>query len=204
LDFERSDEDEHRLRELLNSRNLRRLRIPDPIYLKTVDSTQLFIANEMHSSREGDIVLSRIQTFGKGRENRVWFSQEGGLWLTLTLLPPNAGILAKVPIISTTAILRTLVKLGLADCSIKPPNDVYCGGKKIAGVLADASVEGSKSIVYLGVGINVNNDPSEIGEITNIATSVKLETEKTFDLIELAGSLIENLDAEYFLACSHA
>ncbi len=96
------------------------------------------------------------------------------------------------------------MKLGLAECSIKPPNDVYCGGKKIAGVLADASVEGSKSIVYLGVGINVNNDPSEIGEITNIATSVKLETGKTFDLIELAGSLIENLDAEYFLACSHA
>ena len=204
LDFERSVDDEERLRALLNHRSLRWLRITDPIYLKTVDSTQLFVANTMQSSREGDLVLSRVQTFGKGRENRIWFSQNGGLWLTLTLVPPDAEILAKVPLISTTAILKTLVKLGLADCAVKPPNDVYCSGKKIAGVLADASVNGSKSVVYLGIGINVNNDPSQIGEISTIATSAKLETGRTFDLIDFAASLIENLDSEYSSAIGAA
>jgi len=203
LDFERSEKDESRLKELLSARNLRRLKIINPIYLTSVVSTQLFITNQMHSTREGDIVLSRVQSFGKGRENRIWFSQEGGLWLTVTLVPPSSKILGKIPSISTTAIKKTLEDLGLLGCSIKPPNDVYCNGKKIAGVLADANVKGSKSIVYLGVGINVNNDPTKIGEISQIATSIRLETEKTFDLTELAASFLQNLDNEYFQACTN-
>ncbi len=117
--------------------------------------------------------------------------------MTMTLLPPNADILARIPSIATNSILKTLEDFGARGCSIKPPNDVYCGGRKIAGVLADASVTGSSSVVYLGVGINVNNDTSEIDRISETATSMRYETGSTLDLMEFAASLIASLDFEY-------
>jgi BirA family transcriptional regulator, biotin operon repressor / biotin---[acetyl-CoA-carboxylase] ligase len=141
--------------------------------------------------------MSRVQIAGKGRENRSWHSQAGGLWMTLTLLPPNPGVLAKIPGIATIAIVKSMESSGLPGCAIKPPNDVYCGGRKIAGVLADASLIGNRSIVYLGLGINVNNDPSTIQDISQTSTSFKAASGVTLDLLEFTASLIESLDTEY-------
>jgi BirA family transcriptional regulator, biotin operon repressor / biotin---[acetyl-CoA-carboxylase] ligase len=197
LRFERIPDDEIRLEALLDSKKLSRLKIQNPVCLRSVDSTQTFLANEMKSKREGDLVMSRIQTRGKGRENREWVSQDGGLWMTITFTPPKSDILPNIPVIATSSVVRTLGAYGLVDCSIKLPNDVYCGGKKIAGVLADATIEGSTSIVFVGLGVNVNNDPSEIDEISKIATSLKKISDKEFDLLKFASDLIENLDYEY-------
>jgi biotin-(acetyl-CoA carboxylase) ligase len=74
---------------------------------------------------------------------------------------------------------------------------VYCSGRKIAGVLADAIIRGTKSIVYLGIGINVNNDPSKIEAISDSATSLSRETGREESLARFTALLIENLDREY-------
>jgi BirA family transcriptional regulator, biotin operon repressor / biotin---[acetyl-CoA-carboxylase] ligase len=197
LETERLHDDENKLRNLIIHRKLRRLVIPDPICLASVSSTQLFMEDQLRSSIEGDLVISRVQTAGMGRENRVWFSQPGGLWLTVTLCPPRPEILPELPRMATTAIVRAMDIFGLPGCTIKLPNDVYCEGQKIAGVLADARVIGSRSIVYLGMGINVNNDPSEISTISQISTSFKLKTGHTLALLDFAADLLKNLDAEY-------
>jgi len=151
----------------------------------------------LRNPRQGDLVISRAQTAGIGRENRVWYSQEGGLWLTLILIPPLPEILSDIPSIATETVVATLGQFGIQDCKIKLPNDVYCRGKKIAGVLADASVKGTHSIVYLGIGINLNNDPSSIAELSQTATSVKLITNRTVDVVQFAASFIVNLDSLY-------
>jgi BirA family biotin operon repressor/biotin-[acetyl-CoA-carboxylase] ligase len=117
--------------------------------------------------------------------------------MTITLLPPLSEILGNVSAIATESIVRTFRDLGIANCTIKPPNDVYCNGKKIAGVLADAIIQGTKSIVYLGIGINVNNDPSKIEAISDSATSLSKETRHEESLTRFTVSLIENLDQRY-------
>lgn len=155
------------------------------------------MADVLKSSREGDIVISKVQTAGRGRENRIWFSQIGGLWLTVTLTPPRSEFLDKIPTIATSAIVESLQKFGLSDCLIKLPNDVYSGGKKIAGVLADASVTDSSSVVYLGIGINVNNDPSIVNTISETATSVRNLLGREMDLMEFTATFMETLDFEY-------
>jgi len=190
-------DDENKLRNLIVDRNLRRLVVPDPICLASISSTQLFMEEELRSSKEGDLVISRVQTAGKGRENRVWFSQPGGLWLTITLCPPRPEILGEIPRMATATIVRTMDIWGLCGCTVKLPNDVYCEGRKIAGVLADAKLIGSRSIVYLGMGINVNNDPSEIGTISETSTSFKSRTGSAIDLIDFAADLLKSLDREY-------
>lgn len=196
----RNYEDEHRFRELLLSRNLKRLRTNELVCLEFVDSTQSFIKNEMRSQKEGDIVISRIQTEGKGRENRTWISQEGGMWMSISLVPPDPGILPKIPILTAEAVLQTLENFGLKGCNVKEPNDVYYKGRKISGVLADAQIVATISLVYLGVGINVNNDPSLVTDISKMATSFRIETGLSLDLIEFASSFVENLDQIYYRA----
>ena len=195
--FARNGNDERRIQELLRRRNLKRLKVRGVVCLESVDSTQSFIENVLHSLTEGDIVISRVQTEGRGRENRVWISQEGGLWISMTLVPPSIEFLPRIPSMATEAVVQTLENSGLKDCYVKPPNDVYCRGKKIAGVLADGQVIGMSAIAYLGIGININNDPSLSNDISKIATSFVRETGHSLDLVEFAVSLIENIDRVY-------
>ena len=190
-------DEEKELRELLRHKRLRRLLVSNLIVLKSVDSTQAYAANELESKFEGDVVISKVQTAGKGREGRSWVSQSGGLWMTVILLPPINEILGMIPAIATKSIVETFRDFGIPSCTIKLPNDVYCNGRKIAGVLADAVIQGAKSIVYLGIGININNDPSEIEAISETATSLSKETGRKENLARFAASLVENLDRGY-------
>jgi BirA family transcriptional regulator, biotin operon repressor / biotin---[acetyl-CoA-carboxylase] ligase len=196
LEIKRLLHEEQELKQLLNDMQLRKFVVQNPIILQSVDSTQSYMANELKSWREGDIVVSKVQTAGRGRGGRSWISQIGGLWMTITLLP-NIEILASIPLIASESIAKTLCDYGTTECNVKLPNDVYCGGKKIAGVLADAVIQETKSIMYLGMGINVNNDPVEIVEISKIATSLSREIGRKVDLVKFTASLIQNLDIRY-------
>ncbi len=118
------------------------------------------------------------------------------------VLEPSPEVLGELQHIATQSIVETFREFGLSRCSVKLPNDVYCSGKKIAGVLVDASVEGEKSVAYLGIGINLNNDPRKHSLIADIATSFELETGKTVELEKFTFSLVINLDSEYARSAS--
>jgi len=196
LEPTRLSEEEEELKVLLNRKNLRRLHANNLLVLESVDSTQSYAADELRSNREGDVVISKVQTTGKGREGRSWHSQNGGLWMTIVLLPRFGEIVGRLLALATGSIVETFREFGLG-CTIKLPNDVYYNGRKIAGVLADAVIQGSESIVYLGIGVNINNDPTEIERISATATSLFKETGRKENLIKFAASLIENLDRKY-------
>lgn len=166
-------------------------------YLKTIDSTQTFVSTVLKSDHEGDIVVSEVQTGGQGRDGRRWISPAGGLWMTITLKPPDPQVLEKIVQVGAKAIVRTLDESGLKGSTIKPPNDVYCGGKKIAGLLADAEIQGDSCKVYLGVGINVNNDLSMDDAVSKIATSVSRQLGKEIDLTKFTVTFLKKLDEEY-------
>jgi biotin-(acetyl-CoA carboxylase) ligase len=99
--------------------------------------------------------------------------------------------------IATKSIGTTLNGFGLTSCYVKRPNDVYCRDRKIAGILADSVVSGEESTVYLGIGINVNNDTSKNISISSMATSVSLELGREIDLQEFTVSLLQSLDLAY-------
>jgi len=202
LKDERSPEAEKKLLAKLNEIEFLRLRNIRPIYLFSVDSTQSYIASEVKDPREGDLVIAETQTEGRGRKGKTWVSQKGGLWMSITLKPEDPRVLQDIPIVATSSVLNSLVSLGLAECNIKPPNDVHYRGKKIAGVLADTIVERTRSTVYLGIGVNVNNDTTEIESISEIATSVKKELGRETDLNQFTVSLLKNLDWAYDRAFS--
>ncbi len=189
--------EESRLREALASMQFATLRSLRPTCLDVVDSTQEFALKVLKSDSEGDFVISKVQTEGRGRKGRVWLSERGGLWLTITLRPPDAVLLDKLSLTVASSILETLEERGLPGCSIKLPNDVYCSGRKIAGVLIDSTIKGEEIIAYAGIGVNVNNDISLSKMISDTATSVRKELGREVDLTQFTVDLLKNLDKTY-------
>ena len=104
----------------------------------------------------GALVTARHQRAGRGRHGRAWTDAPGAsLMLSLVLRPrlrPDA--LALVGLAAGLALAEALDGFGV-DARVKWPNDVRVGGRKLAGVLAEARWEGRRPVVLVGVGLNV-------------------------------------------------
>jgi BirA family biotin operon repressor/biotin-[acetyl-CoA-carboxylase] ligase len=163
-----------------------------------VESTQDYLRKVLKSRKEGDLVVSEIQTSGRGREGRSWYSDFGGLYLSITFTPKRTDVVDKIQFMTTSAIKHTLeVDFRLPECAIKEPNDVICHGKKIAGVLVDAEIEGKTAIAYIGIGVDLNNGGNWNREMREIATSYFLETGRKIEVDDFILSLLRELDKKY-------
>jgi len=195
----RDFESEKRLREGFAKMPLLRLSQITPACFFSLESTQEYLSRELNSDHEGDIVLSKVQTLGKGRENRKWFSDEGGLWFSMTLKPDRPSYLERLALVAASAVKETLEsEYHVMGCEIKLPNDVQCNGRKIAGMLVDSQVKGVRTLAYLGVGVNLINHPAQHEEISRIATSYLLETGLKINIEEFLLKLIQRFDGSYF------
>jgi len=105
---------------------------------------------------EGTVVVAARQREGRGRLGRSWESPEGGAYISVVLRPPIAPAQAgPLALVVSIGIARGLVQLGL-DPRLKWPNDVWLGGRKLAGVLLEMTAEGDRvDWVVAGFGLNV-------------------------------------------------
>jgi len=107
---------------------------------------------------DGTVVVAERQTAGRGRLGRSWLSQgDFGLWFSVLLRPqfePNLGGLLGIG--AAVAVVRAVDKLTGVRADLKWPNDVLIGGRKVCGVLAEASTaDGCLEWAVVGVGINL-------------------------------------------------
>lgn len=128
-------------------------------YLPEVTSTNA-LARSMadKGGTAGTLVVAETQTGGRGRLGRNWVSPPGGIWLSLVLRPPLAPSRAPLQtLLAAVALREALLKGAGLACSLKWPNDVLCGGKKVAGILTEMKSAG-ENLEYLvaGVGVNAN------------------------------------------------
>ena len=132
-------------------------------YFPEVSST-MEIAREM--ARKGashfSVVIAGRQTSGRGRLRRTWYSDDGGLYFTL-ILRPNIPLqwCFRVNFAASLALCRTIRRLTGLNAVVKWPNDILIDGKKLSGMLSEMEAEAEMvSFVTVGIGINVNNDPT--------------------------------------------
>lgn len=135
---------------------------------KKISSTQdlaLFLISNPeergNSNYNGLVILSDEQTAGKGRAERKWVSNIGGLWFSIMLIKPNipASDTNLIQMLSATSVCETIKALTNLKAKIKWPNDILINSKKVAGILLDVGIKDSKiDYVVLGIGINVNTD----------------------------------------------
>jgi BirA family biotin operon repressor/biotin-[acetyl-CoA-carboxylase] ligase len=107
----------------------------------------------------GTVVVAERQSAGRGRNGRIWTSEPGGLFFTI-LERPDIGIAGySLPAMAVQiAAARALTGICGKKALLRWPNDIYAGGKKIAGVLTEVSGEGDRiSWMSFGIGVNMNN-----------------------------------------------
>lgn len=96
--------------------------------------------------------------------------------------------------LAAVALSEAIERLLALEPAIKWPNDVVLDGRKVAGVLAEASDDGREQTVVIGVGTNVNLDPEELADLPN-ATSLAIEAGHDIHRGELLTLMLERLDS---------
>ncbi|MBC6496756.1 MAG: biotin--[acetyl-CoA-carboxylase] ligase [Alphaproteobacteria bacterium GM7ARS4] len=114
---------------------------------------------------EGLVIKVDRQLAGRGRRGKRWVSRRGNLHCSFVLVPsvsqrhyPQLSFMASLALMET---LRSLCRhpAWWRRVSCKWPNDVLCDGKKLAGILLEHGLYRGRSMVIMGVGVNVRFAP---------------------------------------------
>lgn len=166
----------------------------------SVDSTQAEVRRLIAEGRgEGALVVAESQTAGRGRFERSWHSPAGNMYLSLGLRPPiSLPDWPQIMMLASLALVETLDEIGIADATIKWPNDVLVGGLKVAGLLAE--IEGPYLI--LGIGINVN---APLSAALPHATSLRIALGHAVNTEAVLRDLVLRMDSyfEHLVAGQH-
>jgi BirA family transcriptional regulator, biotin operon repressor / biotin---[acetyl-CoA-carboxylase] ligase len=173
-------------------------------YFPVIDSTNVrarMIADR--GAPEGTVVVAEAQLKGKGRRGRSWFSPAAeGIYVSVILRPrvppPEAPQLV---LMAAVAAAEALLAQTALPVSVKWPNDILVGGKKVAGILTEMRLAGDRiDHVVIGMGVNVNTPAESLPpEIAAIATSLCAVTGRTFSRVGLLRAYLEKLEGWYAL-----
>lgn len=171
-----------------------------PVYfMESVNSTNTRLKElARQGAPQGTVVAALRQTGGRGRLGRSFSSPPGGLYLSILWrpeFPPEKA--SRLSCAGALAACAAIEEVCGVSPDIKWPNDLLLGGKKISGILTEASWQGEgRSFVIVGTGINVNTR-SFPEELRDIASSLYLETGKSWELERLASAFVARLDSVY-------
>jgi BirA family biotin operon repressor/biotin-[acetyl-CoA-carboxylase] ligase len=135
-------------------------------YLPSVPSTNAVLSDQLQAgARAGAVAVTEEQTAGRGRLGRTWVSERGkDVTFSVALRPVlPAGQVHLLVLAASVAVAETLQSVkGLAGrVGIKWPNDVLLDGRKVCGILAEASLDMDRiHWVVVGIGLNANGRPA--------------------------------------------
>ena len=132
--------------------------------------------------RDRTVILAMAQSAGRGRYRRSWISHHGNLYASFIYENPERD--ARLAYCVAVAVAETIASFGI-NPKIKWPNDILIDGKKAAGIL----IEYSGRFVIVGIGINVNSNPT----VAEYKTT-KLDNYSEIPMNQLLNRLMNNLD----------
>lgn len=163
------------------------------LYVPVCASTQRLLAQD---AAEGTVAATDEQTEGRGRLGRSWEAPSGSSLLFSILLRPRVRSerLPELSVIAGRAVGEAIEAVSGLRTEVKLPNDVLVGGRKIAGILAEA-IEGR---VVLGIGANVHQHAAQLPpRAVYPATSLALEGAGGTGRAALLASILESLERAY-------
>lgn len=148
---------------------------------------------------QGLVIRARFQTSGRGQRGAVWESEYGKNLLISYILHPSF-LRAEDHFLLNQAISLSvrdfLAPLSPDTISIKWPNDIMAGNRKIAGLLTENALRGSEfQHAIAGIGININQKKFQY--YTPKAISLAILNEKELDLDECLSKMTESLNQWY-------
>jgi BirA family transcriptional regulator, biotin operon repressor / biotin---[acetyl-CoA-carboxylase] ligase len=148
------------------------------------------------TATEGTTVATNLQTHGRGRLGRRWEAPTGRALLFSVLLQPTPpmALWPELSLVTGTAVATALRMGAGVDAELSHPNDVLIGGRKIAGILPEASA----GRVVLGIGVNVNQAAEELpADTPKPSTSLHVETGREWARAPLLAAILLELERDY-------
>jgi BirA family biotin operon repressor/biotin-[acetyl-CoA-carboxylase] ligase len=145
---------------------------------------------------EGTTVATDLQTQGRGRLGRTWETPSGRALLFSVLLHPRPpmAIWPELSLLAGGAVAAALGEQTGVAAELSHPNDVLILGRKVAGILPEASV----GKVVLGIGINVNQTGEELpADTPKPPTSLRIETGREWPRAPLLAAILLELERRY-------
>jgi BirA family transcriptional regulator, biotin operon repressor / biotin---[acetyl-CoA-carboxylase] ligase len=162
-------------------------------FVASCPSTQRLIDE---ADLEGTTVATDHQTQGRGRLGRVWEDTPGrSLLLSVLLTPrPPMPLWPQLSLVAGEAVARALRDQTGVDASLRHPNDVVVAGRKLVGVLPEAS----RGRVVLGIGVNVNQTAGELpADTVKPPTSLHVELGREVERAPLLAAILLELERGY-------
>ncbi len=168
-------------------------------FYESIDSTNIrAVALAVAEAPHGTLVVANAQTAGKGRLGRSWQAPMGSSLLFSLVLRPDIQLMHAqwTTMICSLAAVRAIREVTGVRVFIKWPNDLTVNGKKLGGVLTELCARGSQlAYAVVGMGINVNLDPSLLGKIMTPATSLMAETGHEVSRLDVLLALLRHVEA---------
>jgi BirA family biotin operon repressor/biotin-[acetyl-CoA-carboxylase] ligase len=145
---------------------------------------------------EGTTVATDLQTHGRGRLGRTWEAPAGRALLFSVLLRPTPpmALWPELSLVAGEAVARALRAESGVSAALSHPNDVVVGGRKLAGILPEAST----GKVVLGIGVNLNQSAEELpAETPKPPTSLRLVTGREWPRAPLLVAILLELERHY-------
>jgi BirA family biotin operon repressor/biotin-[acetyl-CoA-carboxylase] ligase len=148
---------------------------------------------------EGLVLFAEHQTAGRGQRGNRWESAAGeGLWFSILLRPQiQINESWRLTVWAMEAISDVIRAEFALDPTIKMPNDVQLGGRKVAGVLVEMRAQQkAPHVAVVGIGVNANQSDFP-NELQDRATSLAMTLGRPVNRHEFAVALLRHLDRTY-------
>lgn len=162
-------------------------------FVEECASTQRLLDDD---AAEGTTVATDLQTHGRGRLGRRWEAPAGRALLFSVLLNPTPpmALWPELSLVAGDAVAAALREEAGVVAELSHPNDVLIYGRKVAGILPEATA----GRVVLGVGVNVNQTAEELpAETPKPSTSLRIETGREWPRAPLLAAMLLALERGY-------
>lgn len=166
------------------------------IKLNATDSTNTYLKLLVNETDVQDqtVVIAEDQQKGRGQMGNGWLSRKGQS-LTFSVFKRFEGLMAEkqfmISMAVSLAIIEAFQAIKTPKVSIKWPNDILSGNKKVAGILIENVLEGA-SVKYSVIGIGINVNEVDFPELPQ-ASSLKLEIGKSLELEEVLQIVLKKI-----------
>ena len=166
------------------------------IDLKSIDSTNLYSKKIAKSISNNTVIISEEQTAGYGTKGTTWFSDKDSIICSFIIKNRKKTIPLDYSYKIGIIVSKVINRICNVDTYIKRPNDIYLNGKKLGGILIETQyVENKLDYIVIGIGLNVNQEVLQ-RDISDIATSIYIETRRKYNKEDIISGLIKEIERE--------
>ncbi|MDR3624509.1 MAG: biotin--[acetyl-CoA-carboxylase] ligase [Chlamydiales bacterium] len=165
-------------------------------HFQSISSTNDWAKENIHlfNNKELTLVTADMQTAGRGQFGRRWHSPaKKNIYASIVFFLEQDRLDTSLLVQLLAKTVQSVLQENQLETQIKWPNDLLLGGKKLAGILIETSYIQDLTCVIMGIGINVNMPKKDLENVSQLATSLFIETNMRWDCNALMDRILQAL-----------